>query len=183
MPGRISLIGPDPRQIAATALHSLVGHRALSLALAGASPGIQQLAYNLITAELAGMGSLDLASTMITAWRLDRRLSAAARTSLAPPYPTQDIRLGSYHVSSSHPEQIDVLLNGVVEATIHASFDLDITIAQFHGVVRSSRLVSVRAGKSEVSGTLTIERVSLPRATLKFNLTVEVPLGRGITLL
>jgi hypothetical protein len=94
-----------------------------------------------------------------------------------------EVELGAYHVTYSQPEQIDIIINGVVRATVNASLDVDVTVVRFSGVVRGGRLVSALAHKSDVSGSLTLDSINVLRARLEFDLSATVPLGTGVALL
>src|SRR5262245_32087783 len=160
MPTQLSLFRPDAHEIEKAAFDVLRRNRRLTFALASTHPSTPARVYTEISAELAAVARIGVTGPIIDGWRLNRRLRDAARASLHNPehFP---VELASYRVTWHYPHELDVIINGMPRATLHADVDVDVTIAKFTGIVRGGWLVEVRGGDAQALCTLTLERIAI----------------------
>jgi hypothetical protein len=183
MATHLTVFGPEPAELAKAVLRVLPSHQALNVVIATATPAERKLIYDLLVAEAVAASSFDVVATVTAGWRLHHRLVAAARQSLAPPYPVLTVDIAQSRLNATYPRPLDVIINGGVQAVINTGLAVEITVARFEGTVRAGHLVGIKAGKCEVSAALTIDDVTVIGASAQTDLAATIPLGSGLALI
>jgi hypothetical protein len=142
---------------------------------------------NLVTKELSRVIleviDSDLASLLGAAWRKHSKLRDAARRTVASPGTEEQVVLATHRMSSVQEPSVDLILDGVLITTIDLALQVSFEIRGLLGTVREGKLVGLEAGSCSAEGSLEVEGVEVARRGMELDLTTQVALGNGITLL
>lgn len=136
-----------------------------------------------IAAATDGLLSLNLADVAAEGWKKYVALNKAARSTLDSPSTTEVVTLVTHKIESSHHPTVDVTLDGTPLATINIDLQLCFTMAAVSAVIQRGRLMEIRTGTCTVTGSLTVQRISVAKKERKFALPGAIRLLEGIPLL
>lgn len=179
------LFGPE-RDVA-TAVTGEVARRgglgAFSAALRGLSDAGIAAATEEIGTVAAELARLNLSGVLGGAWCRYRALTDAARATLAEPASSRVVDLATHEVTSEHHPYIDVLINEVAVTRVNLELRLALIVAGLVAIVRGGRLVSLRAGRCDLTTTFAVEKAAVLSRRWQLDLPAIVPLGTGIPLI
>ncbi|KHO26060.1 hypothetical protein QQ44_09765 [Mycolicibacterium setense] len=127
--------------------------------------------------------SLNLADVAAQGWKKYSALSEAARRTRDTPSATEVVTLVTHKIESSHHPTVDVTLDGTPLATINIDLQLCFTMAGVSAVIQCGRLMEIRTGTCTVTGSLTVQQISVAKKERKFALPGAIHLPGGIALL
>jgi hypothetical protein len=122
--------------------------------------------------------NLDLGSQVIAGWGKHAAITAAVDRTRANPGSAEVVELASHRITSIHQPSIELLINDVHVTTIHFELRLEFLVNALVVTVRQGRLVSLRSGTCDVSGTLAAEGVQLVahQRHIELPLLIHLPL-------
>lgn len=136
-----------------------------------------------IAAATDGLLSLNLADVAAVGWKKYAALSNAARSTRGSPSSTEVVTLVTHKIESSHHPTVDVTLDGTPLATINIDLELCFTMAGVNAVIQRGRLMNIRTGTCTVTGSLTVQQISVAKKERRFALPGAIRLREGIPLL
>jgi hypothetical protein len=154
-----------------------VGH-----ALRGVSAHGRAAVESQLAAVASGLLDLDLGDIVVSAWRKHAALAAAARDTAADPKIEQVVAMATHRVTSTHRPYVDVRVGGALVARVQFELSLAFVITAVAAVVRQGRLMAVRSGRCDLTGTLSMEGVELVSREAQLDLQIVVRLGDGLAL-
>lgn len=124
----------------------------------------------------------DVADLLVAGWRKHHTLVEAANATLVGPGTEQLVTLAEHRVRWTQDPTLDVILDGVPVLTLSACLETLFDIGEVVAMVRSGRLVELRAGNAAVTGTVTVQDQEISRRTVQLPLQLVVDLGPGVAL-
>ena len=124
----------------------------------------------------------DIADLLLAGWRKHRTLVTAATGTLAEPDTERLVTLAEHRVHWVHEPTLDIVLDGVRLLTLPASLDVQFEIGEVLAVVRTGRLVALRAGTASLTGAVSIAGQEIICRKVTLQLPLAVRLGTGIDL-
>lgn len=177
---RAFLLGAD------TNLADLLAQRGGSGTVANALRSVSAHGRAAVDGQLAAIASglidLDLGDIVVSAWRKHAALATAARDTAANPAIEQVVAMATHRVTSTHRPYVDVRVGGTLVARVQFELSLAFVITAVAAVVRQGRLVAVRSGRCDLTGTLSMEGVDLVSREAQLDLQIVVRLGDGLAL-
>jgi hypothetical protein len=125
---------------------------------------------------------LDMTDVLIAAWRKQADLVAAGRRTAASPGSEELVHLAAHRITSKHQPHVDVYVDDVRVTKVEMELALSMLVRGMLGVVAGGRLMAIRAGSCEVTGSLACEHVKLVERKTVYDLSGEVHLGEGMDL-
>ena len=168
--------GKDTAREIGDALKAQGGLAALGVGLGGLSRGAQSLVHQQVSGAVAGVLNLSLADVLVKAWRTHAVLSEAARATQAEPGTTRVVDLATHRVTCQYRPVVDVVVNGVVAASLALELSLVLDIVALAGAVSGGRLVALRGGECHVTAALGAAGRPLLQRSAKFDLNLVVEL-------
>jgi hypothetical protein len=130
-----------------------------------------------------GLLDLDITDVLASGWRKQSDLAAAAHRTADAPGSEELVQLATHRITSKHRPLVHVSVDGVEVTRVELELTLAIIVRGMLGVVSRGRLVALRAGSCDVTGTLVCEHLKVAERTRTYDLPGEVGLGSGIDLL
>lgn len=179
------LFGPDQETPAAIAqrLRSADIGADIRSALDSLPPLTREAAVGKATAAAAGLLDVNLADVVAAGWRKHADLTAAARRTLAAPGSTDLVDLASHRVSAAQEPYVTILVDGHRVATVRFGLSLAFEISALLAEIKAGRLVALHSGRCEVTGTLTIQGISVITRQAHVDLPGIISFREGIRLL
>ncbi len=125
---------------------------------------------------------LDMTDVLFAAWRKQGDLVAAGRRTAADPASEELVRLVTHRVTSRHRPQVNVYVDDIEITEVEMELSLSLVVPGMLAVVSGGRLVAIRAGTCDVTGSLACEQVTLLTRGTSFDLQGDIRLGAGIDL-
>jgi hypothetical protein len=144
---------------------------------------VRAAAVREVAAAAAGLLDVNLADMLIAGWREHQDLTAAARWTLAAPGRTELVDLAEHKVSSSQEPYVSVLVDGRQLATVRLGLTVVFDVTAMLAGVSGGRLVSVRSGDCDITGTLAIDEAEVVTKRTRLKLPGIITLHQGIRLL
>jgi hypothetical protein len=130
----------------------------------------------------AGVLDLGLQEIFRGIWDKHTALRRAGEATLADPDTEALVEMTTSDVTFDDRPGIEVRIGDLPPVTIAMEVSLDISLRGLIAVVRSGRLVAVRAGSADVTGTLSIAGQQVARNQATLDLRASIRLGAGIPL-
>ena len=178
------LFGPgDAAEALDHAIVSADAHGNLGRALEHLPAEARTAAVREVAAAAAGLLDVNLADMLITGWREHQDLTAAARWTMAAPGRTELVDLAEHRVSSSQEPYVSVLVDGHQVATVRLGLTVIFDVTAMLAGVSGGRLVTVRSGDCDITGTLAIDEAEVVTRRTRLKLPGIITLHQGIRLL
>jgi hypothetical protein len=133
-----------------------------------------------ICAELM---SLDLTDLILGAWTTCAALRAAAQRTVGTPRSEELVELLSHRVTFDNQPSIDLLVNGVLVATVRLALSLVIDIQALTATVRHGCLIALQVGRCDLDGSVSIEGKMVAHRQAQLQLPFSLRLGSGVAIL
>jgi hypothetical protein len=124
-----------------------------------------------------------LADLLVGGWRSHHALLAAARETAGSPGTEEVVKLAQHTVRVSQSPSVDVEVEGVRLATVHAELELAFAVVDAVGVVRDGRLLAVRTMPMKVDADLSVQGVPIAHEHATLDLRGEIVFDPGIRLI
>jgi hypothetical protein len=158
--------------------------RDLAQTVDGVSERMGAVVGRQLAAVAAGLADMDLLDVLCGAWRKERALVTAARSTLAHPGSEEIVDLANHRVESSHHPAVDVMVDGVTVATVEVEILLAVTLRAVVATVRAGRIVALDGGRCVASARMSVEGQQIAEGIREFDTpALRVSLGRGLALL
>lgn len=125
----------------------------------------------------------NLVDLLVTGWQKHAAMTDAARESLADPGSQRTVVMAKHRITSRRQPQLEVQVDGLHVLTLSISCEVAFQVVDAVAVVRDGRLMGLRSGESDVTGTITVEGQEIARRSLQLPLTAELNLGNGLRLI
>jgi hypothetical protein len=140
-----------------------------------------------LTVVVAGLLDLDLGDIAVSAWRKHTALAAAARETVAAshggrPEVERTVDLARHRITSTHRPYIDVRAGAALVTRVQLELNLVFEVAALAAVVRQGRMVALRTGRCELTGTLSVDGEPVVARRGELDLAEAVRLGEGLVL-
>lgn len=124
-----------------------------------------------------GLFDLDLGGLLVAGWRKHAAFTTAFERTRAVPGSSEVVELASHRITSVYRPFVEVLVNDVRVATIQFELAIDFLVEALVATVRDGRLVSLRSGSCDVTGSLSVEgaRLVSRQAHLDLPLLIRLP--------
>lgn len=130
-------------------------------ALGRLSQGGRRAADSQVTAVAHDLLDLDLGDLMVSGWRKQGDLAAAAQRTAARPGSSAVVELASHRISSSHRPYVELIVDDAQAARINFQLDIEFLVKALVATVRDGHVASLDAGSCEITVTLAAEGVQL----------------------
>jgi len=155
----------------------------LGRALEGLPPPAREIAVREVRAAAAGLLDIDLVDLLLEGWRQYRDLTSAAQSTLASPGRSEVVRLATHRVTAEQQPQVRVLVNDHQAATIQLRVSVVLDISALLATIKAGLLVSVDAGRCDISVTLAIDGIDVAARQARLELPGAIECTPGIRLL
>jgi hypothetical protein len=125
----------------------------------------------------------NLADLLLGGWRSHHALMEAARATAGSPGAEEVVELAQHTVRVSESPSVDIEVEGVRLATVHAELHLAFAVVEAVGVVRDGRLLAVRTMPMTVDADLSVQGVPIAHEHATLDLRGEIVFDPGIRLL
>jgi hypothetical protein len=159
------------------------GGRNLGRALAHFPETTRNAAVQEAATAAAALLEVDLISVLVRGWREHRDIVAAARRTLAVPASTELVSMSALEVTLDQRPSVSVLVDGQRVATLQLGLSIVFDVSALLLLISRGRLVAVRSGRCEITGTLAVQGTDLLVRRAHLDLPGVIPLRRGIRLL
>jgi len=184
-PGVAVLFGSDNDLAAALAGAGLTDwiDQNVAGALGGLAPTARAAVAREITATTASLLKVNPVDVLISGWRGYKRITDAARGTLAAPGSTELLPLASHQVTEAQNPAITVLVDDYRVATLQLGVSVTCEVQGLVAKISAGRLMAIESGRCYVTAALAIAGVEVTSRTARIDLPGVVPLGRGVRLL
>lgn len=125
----------------------------------------------------------ELADLLVGAWRSHHALLEAARATAGSPGSEEVVNLAQHTVRVAESPSVDIEIEGVRLATVHAELELAFAVVEAVGVVRDGRLLAIRTLPMTVDADLSVEGVPIAHEHVTLDLRGEIAFDPGMPLL
>jgi hypothetical protein len=184
-PGVAVLFGSDNDLAAALAGAGLTDwiDQNVGGALGGLAPTARAAAAREITATAASVLKVNPVDVLVSGWRGYKRITDAARGTLAVPGSTELLPLATHQVTEALNPYVTVLVDDYRVATLRLGASVTCEVQGMLAKISAGRLMAIESGRCYVTAALAIADVEVTSRTARFDLPGVVPLGRGVRLL
>jgi hypothetical protein len=184
-PGVAVLFGSDNDLAAALAGAGLTDwiDQNVAGALGGLAPTARAAVAREITATTASLLKVNPVDVLISGWRGYKRITDAARGTLAAPGSTELLPLATHQVTEAQNPVITVLVDDYRVATLQLGVSVTCEVQGLVAKISAGRLMAIESGRCYVTAALAIAGVEVTSRTARIDLPGVVPLGRGVRLL
>ncbi|MBD0293541.1 MAG: hypothetical protein ICV70_08215, partial [Jiangellaceae bacterium] len=144
--------------------------------------GLQAVDHEIATVT-DGLLDLDVGDILVSGWRKYAALSKAAKSTLTAPDSEEVVALATHKITFTHRPHIDLFVNDAKVNTLEFELILAFDLSGVLAVVKSGKLVALRAGKCVLTATLSLEKGQLARRQGHIDLPLVVQLHPPVTLL
>jgi hypothetical protein len=155
----------------------------LGRALESLPPPARAIAVQEVRAAVAGLLNINLVDLLLEGWRQYRDLTSAAQRTLASPGSSEVVRLATHRVTAEQQPQVSVLVNGHQAATIRFRVSMVLDISALLATIKAGLLVTVHAGRCDISVTLAIDGIDVAAKQARLELPGAIECTPGIRLL
>lgn len=155
----------------------------LGRALGSLPPPAREIAVREVRAAAAGLLDINLVDLLLEGWRQYRDLTSAAQSTLASPGRSAVVRLAEHRVTAEQQPQVSVLVNGHQAATIRFRVSVVLDISALLATIKAGLLVTVHAGRCDISVTLAIDGIDVAATQARLELPSAIECTPGIRLL
>ena len=155
----------------------------LGRALGSLPPPAREIAVREVRAAAAGLLNINLVDLLLEGWRQYRDLTSAAQSTLASPGRSVAVRLAEHRVITEQQPQVSVLVNGQQVSTIRFRVSVVLDISALLATIKAGLLVTVHAGRCDISVTLAIDGVDVAAKQARLELPAAIECTPGIRLL
>jgi hypothetical protein len=160
------------------------GDQSLSRALADFPEAIRNIAVREAAAKaVAALQKVDLIGVLVSGWREHADIVSAARRTLAEPASTELVSMSEHEVKLEQRPYVSVLVNGRPVATLRLGLSVVFDVTALLLVIARGRLTAVRAGRCDITASLTVQDTDLLVKQAPLELPGVMTLARGIRLL
>jgi hypothetical protein len=143
----------------------------------------QSAVFGEVASVAAGLLELDVTEIFGAALGRHSALRREAAASLAAPHTERIAELATHSVSYDHHPSIEIHVANLPVATIGLLARLEFRVRGLLAVVRGGRLIAIRAGNCDLTGTLAIAGVRVAQREVRLDLPLALRLGDGVALL
>lgn len=155
--------------------------RSLDGVLGRMSQAGRRTADSQVATAVQGLLDLDLGGLMVSGWRKQGDLAAAARRTAARPESSEVVELASHRIRSAHRPFVDLIVGDAQVVRINFQLDIEFLVKALVATVRDGHVASLEAGSCEVTVTLAAEGIQLAsrRGHVDPRLIIRWPLPFG----
>ena len=144
-----------------------------------------------MNAKIGEVLNTGIDDVLIASWKKYRGFQEYADPEKHPPGETVLVPLAEHSIQSSHSPHVDLMVRNVELGSVHLDVELAIQLEGVLLKIQDGKILAVRAGSCQVSGSLSCsvhtkagsrELLSLERESPKFQLAGAVSLGSGIVI-
>ena len=150
----------------------------------GRIPGAARAAVlSEVSTAAAGLLDLSLSEIFGKAWGKYRELQRAARATAANGNSSELVQLVTHKLSFTHEPSVEVHVADLPAARITLDIELEAEIKGLIAVVRHGRVMGIRAGTGEGTGTLGVSGTQVARRKLSLDLPLVLNFRHGFPVL
>ena len=181
---RTFLFGPGGEQIPVTrALSGSGALHSIEAALGALAAAAERAVLDQFASSVDALLDFDLMGLLASGWQKYAMLTAAARRTLDDPTTEEMVDLLAHKITSVQRPTVDLYLDEVRVGTLHLEVEFEFVVKAVVAEVRAGRLVALRHGECEASGTLSAEGIQVAHHEGRLPLELTTGLGAGIPLL
>jgi len=179
------LFGPGTDAAGALAGKILIpgGDQNLDRALAHLPEMTRKAAVREAATAASALLKVDLIDVLARGWREHQDLVAAARRTLAAPLSTELVSMATHEITVEQRPSVSDLVDGQKVATLALGLSLVFDVNALLLGISGGRIIAVRSGRCEVTGTLAVQGTDLLVKRAHLELPGVMSLRRGIRLL
>jgi hypothetical protein len=175
--------GADAAEALADKILSPGGDQNLARALAHLPEMTRPAAVQEAATAASALLRVDLIDVLARGWREHRDIVAAARRTLAAPLSTELVSMAAHEITVEQRPSVSVLVDGQKVATLELGLSIVFDVNALLLGISGGRIVAVRSGRCEITGTLAVQGTDLLVRRAHLELPGVVSLRRGIRLL
>ena len=155
----------------------------LEASLGGVAAAVKTVAAEQIVILASTVLDRRLVDVLMSGWQEWEKLVEAARRTIEDPNQVGIVELDDHDITWLQRPTIEVTYDGRRISDIEAEAAFDIKIHAATAIVERGRLTAIRSGRADVDAHLSIEGVLVAAAKQPIDLSADIQLGEGISLI
>jgi hypothetical protein len=143
---------------------------------------IRQSAVREIANKAADLLDIDLVGLLVTGWRKQHDLTAAARRTMAAPGSVELVDLAAHQITTTQRPAVAIFVNGHRVATLQLGLSVVFDVSALVAGISTGRLVALHSGRCNITATLAIQGTNVVTRHAELELPGVIPLRPGIPL-